>query len=163
MSQRPASFLNLAARSASLVAVVLLASACGGQETAANAETAASAELSRTPAPTTNFVLTQVDGQTTPPLFACPNSSIGSIVLNSGALAITKPSYVVNFSGTQTQNGVTSAKTFQEKGSVTVSGTTYAFTVPNSGTYKGTLTNGVLTVTGYPYCGATHTLVYQQQ
>jgi hypothetical protein len=163
MSQRPqiSSFLGFAARSAAIVAVVILSSACGGQETAADAESAnASANLVRTT--TSNFNLIQVDAQNAPPLLTCTTSA-QTIVLNAGALAISGTSFVATFTGTQSRGGVTSTMIYQEKGSVRTSGTSYTFTSAQTGSHTGTLTNGLLSISGYSYCGAKHSMVYQQQ
>ena len=58
--------------------------------------------------------------------------------------------------------GSTTVTTYQDKGTYTVSGSTIQFRSPGVGTFAGTLSGTTLTA-AYPYCGATHTLVFQQQ
>ena len=140
------------------LAAALLLSACGGQQAASlDQQSAALANKA-----TTNFVLTGIDSQTTPPFFTCATAT-STITVDGGTLEVGSTMYTAIFNGTQTQNGVTTAQTYQDKGQVTVSGATYNFRSPGVGTFTGTLSNGTLTVGGYAYCGATHTLVYRQQ
>lgn len=140
------------------IAAALLCSACGGQQTASlDRQSAAVATKA-----TTNFVLTGIDSQTTPPFLTCTTAT-STVAVDGGTLEVGTTTYTAIFNGTETQNGVTAAKTYQDKGQVTVSGGSYAFRSPGVGTFTGTLSNGTLTVSGYTYCGATHTLVYQQQ
>jgi hypothetical protein len=151
-----ASFLALSRFGAPLAALVLFASACGGQMPADPQSAALTG-------PTTNFVLTGIDNQTTAPFLTCTDAT-STTEVNSGTLAVGTTSYTAQFDGTVTQNGVTTAKTYPDKGRVSVSGTTYTFRSPGVGTFTGTLTNGTLmVVSDYTYCGATHTLTYQQQ
>src|SRR5689334_10944815 len=148
-------FLALSRFGAPLAALVVLASACGGQagldeENAALAQTA------------TNFVLTGIDAQTAAPFLTCTDAT-STTEVDSGTLAVTNTAYTAVFNGTVTQNGATSPKSWQDKGKVSVSGSTYTLTSPGHGSFTGTLSNGTLTVGGVTYCGATHTLIYQQQ
>jgi hypothetical protein len=141
-----------------IAAGLLLCSACGGQQSASlDRESAALANKA-----TTNFVLVGIDSQTTAPLLTCTTAT-STTTIDSGTLAVGSTMYTAVFDGTVTQNGATAAQTYQDKGQVTVSGDTYTFRSPGVGTFTGTLTNGTLTVGDYTYCGATHTLVYQQQ
>jgi hypothetical protein len=154
------SFVSLSTRvaGAAIAAALVLCSACGGQE--GSSFESQSAALANT-APT-NFVLAGIDSQTAPPFLTCATATETTTV-DGGKLAVGPSSYTAIFNGTITQNGATAARTYQDKGKVTVSGNTYTFRSPGVGTFTGTLTNGTLTVGGYTYCGATHTLVYQQQ
>ncbi len=140
------------------LAAALLLSACGGQQAASLDQQ--SAALANTA--TTNFVLTGIDSQTTPPFLTCTTAT-ETITVDGGTLEVGTTMYTAIFNGTVTQNGVTTAQTYQDKGKVTVSGDTYTFRSPGVGTFTGTLSNGTLTVGVYTYCGATHTLVYQQK
>jgi hypothetical protein len=154
------SFLSLVTRvaGAAIVAAFALSSACGGQEESSFASESAGL-ASSAPA---NFVLTGIDSQTTAPFLTCTTATETTTV-DGGRLAVGGGSYTATFNGTVTQNGATAAKTYQEKGKVTISGNSYTFRAPGVGTFTGTLSNGTLTVGGYTYCGTTHTLVYQQQ
>ncbi len=154
MSDKSLKFSTLC-RFAAPLAALALASACGGQAGSIDEENAALAT-------TTNFVLTGIDNQTAAPFLTCTDAT-STTQVNSGTLAVSGTSYNAAFTGTVTQNGVTADKTYQSKGKVAVSGSTYTFRVPSAGTFTGTLSNGTLTVGGYTYCGATHTLIYQQQ
>ena len=149
-------FLALSRFGAPLAALVVLASACGGQA-GVDEENAALANTT-----TTNFVLTGIDGQTAAPFLTCTDAT-STVEVDSGTLATTNTAYTATFSGTQTQNGVTAPKTYQDKGKISVSGSTVTFTSPGHGSFTGTLSNGTLTVGGVTYCGATHTVIYQQQ
>jgi len=148
-------FLALSRFGGPLAALVLLASACGGQ---GPMDEQSSALVKAT----SNFVLTGVDAQTAAPFFTCTTAT-ETTQLDGGTLATTNTAYTAVFNGTDTQNGVTAARSWQDKGKLSVSGDTYAFTSPGHGTFTGTLGNGTLTVSGVAYCGGTHTLVYQQQ
>jgi hypothetical protein len=142
-------------RYAAPLAALALASACGGQAPGMDEENAALAT-------TTNFVLSGIDNQTAAPFLTCTTAT-STTQVNSGTLAVSGTSYTAVFTGTVTQNGATANQSYQSKGKVAVSGNTYTFRVPGEGTFTGTLSNGTLTVGGYTYCGATHTLIYQQQ
>lgn len=134
----------------------LLASAlaaCGGESPASLAQ--GSEALTSTT--TTNFKLVSIDGNSTPPLLVC--TANGTVDVNGGTLTVGSTTYTATFTGTD--NGAPS--TYTEKGKVSVSGNTYTFTAPGVGTFTGTLSNGTLTVSGYVYCGAPRTMVYQQQ
>jgi hypothetical protein len=157
--RRNLSFLGLSTRAGgTALAAALLLSACGGQQAASLGQD--SAALATTA--TTNFVLVGIDSQTTPPFLTCTTATETTTV-DSGTLAVGATTYTAIFDGTSTQNGVTTAKTYQDKGKVTVTGDTYTFRSPGIGTFTGTLSNGTLTIGNYTYCGATHTLVYRQQ
>lgn len=150
-------FLSLSRFGAPLAALVLFAAACGGQSPTDQENAAV---VSGT---TTNFVLTGIDAQTAAPFLTCTGAT-STTEVNGGTLAVGDTTYTAVFDGTVTQNGATAAKTWQDKGKVSVSGTTYTFRSPGVGTFTGTLTNGTLMViSDYTYCGATHTLTYQLQ
>lgn len=137
-----------------LAALALLSTACGGQP-AMGEENAALKTV-------TSFVLAGIDAQTAAPFFTCTTAaSTGEV--DGGTLTVGDTSYAAVFDGTVTQNGATTVQSYTDKGKVSVSGTTYTFRSPGEGTFTGTLSNGTLTVGGYTYCGATHTLIYQQQ
>ncbi|MFL5313200.1 MAG: hypothetical protein ACJ79H_22425 [Myxococcales bacterium] len=155
------SLASLSARvaGAAIAAAFVLSSACGGQEGSSSFDSQG-ATLASTA--TTNFVLSGSDSQTTPPFLTCTTAT-QTITVDSGTLAVGDRIYTAVFNGTVTQNGTTTPQTYQDKGQVSVSGNTYSFRSPGVGTFTGTLSNGTLTVGGYTYCGATHTLVYQQQ
>ena len=155
-----ASFLSFPARvgGSALAAALVLSSACGGPQAVSLDEKTVT--LANTA--TTNFVLAGIDSQTTPPLLTCTTAT-QKITIDGGTLAVDATSYTAIFNGTVTQNGATTAQTYQDKGKVTVSGDVYTFRSPGVGTFTGTLSNGTLTVGGFTYCGATHTLVYQRQ
>jgi hypothetical protein len=139
----------------SLLAALLL-SACGGQSPALDQESAALRNTA-----TTNFVLIGID-TTTPPFLTCTTAT-STTEINSGTLAVGATTYTALFNGTVTQNGATTAQTYQDKGKVEVSGNTYTFRSPGVGTFTGTLVDGTITVGDYTYCGATHQLTYQLQ
>jgi hypothetical protein len=156
MSHKSLKFSALC-RFAAPLAALALASACGGQAPGMDEENAALATA------TTNFVLTGIDNQTAAPFLTCTDAT-STTQVNSGTLAVGSTTYTAVFNGTVTQNGVTAAKTYQDKGKASVSGSTYTFRSPGVGTFTGTLTNGTLmVVSDYTYCGATHTLTYQLQ
>jgi hypothetical protein len=111
---------------------------------------------------TTNFVLAGIDAQTAAPFLTCTDAT-STTEVDSGTLAVGSTTYTAVFDGTVTQNGVTTPRSYQDKGKVSLSGSTYTFRSPGQGIFTGTLSNGTLTVGGYTYCGATHTLIYQQQ
>jgi hypothetical protein len=149
---------SAAATRAALAAALLVCAACGGQQAASLDQSSAALA----PTATTNFVLTAIDSQTTPPFLTCTTAT-QTITIDGGTLAVGSTTYTAIFDATVTQNGTTTAETYQDKGRVAVAGNTYTFRSPGVGTFTGTLSNGTLTVPGYTYCGATHTLVYQQQ
>src|SRR5690348_16180221 len=124
-------FFALSRFGAPLAALVVLASACGGQA-GLDEENAA---LVKT---TTNFVLTGIDAQTAAPFLTCTDAT-STVEVDSGTLATTDTAYTATFGGNQTQNGVTAPQTWQDKGKVSVSGTTVTFTSPGHGTFTGTL------------------------
>jgi hypothetical protein len=148
-------FLSMTLRSAALAAAVLL-SACGGQETSAADEAAASAELKVAPAPTVNYGLIGADGNVAAPFGSCQTSS-GLVIVDAGKLAVTGSKFTATFTGTE--NGA--AAGYQASGTVTNNNGTLTFTTSGA-TFTGSVTNGVLTATGHA-CGAVHTLVYQPQ
>jgi hypothetical protein len=150
-------FLARSRFGAPLAALVLFAAACGGQSPADEQNAAL---VSGT---TTNFVLTGIDAQTAAPFLTCATAT-STTEVDAGTLAVGATTYTASFDGTVTQNGVTTAKSWQDKGKASVSGATYTFRSPGVGTFTGTLTNGTLmVVSDYTYCGATHTLTYQLQ
>jgi hypothetical protein len=142
-----------------VLASAVLVFACGGAPQAASLEQGSAALAN---APTTNFVLAGIDSQTTPPFLTCTTAT-ETITVDGGTLQVGTTSYTATFDVTVTQNGATTAETYQDKGKVSVSGNVYTFRSPGVGTFTGTLTDGTLTVSGYTYCGATHTLIYRQQ
>ena len=146
---------SLTLRSTALAAAVLL-SACGGQETSAADEAAASASLKAAPAPTVNYALVQADANVAAPFANCQTSN-GIVEVDAGKLAVTGSKFTATFGGVE--NG--SAAAYQTSGTVTNSNGTLTFTAAGT-TFKGSITNGVLTATGNA-CGAVHTVVYQQQ
>jgi hypothetical protein len=155
-----ASLPTLASRlvGVALGAALLVSSACGGQQPGSLDQDRAALATTAT----TNFVLAGIDSQTTPPFLTCTTAT-QTITIDGGTLAVGDKIYTATFDGTVTQNGATTSQTYQDKGQVTVNGDTYTFRSPGVGTFTGTLANGTLTVGGYTYCGATHTLAYQQQ
>jgi hypothetical protein len=146
---------SMTLRSTALAAAVLL-SACGGQETSAADEAAASASLKAAPAPTVSYALVQADANVAAPFGTCQTTS-GLVEVDAGKLAVTGSKFTATFGGVE--NG--SAAGYQASGTVTNSNGTLTFTTGGT-TFTGSVTNGVLTATGN-VCGATHTLVYQQQ
>jgi hypothetical protein len=151
-------FLSMTLRSAALATAVLL-SACGGQETSAADEAAASTALKApppAPAPTVNFTLIQADTNVAAPFGTCQTSS-GLVEVDAGKLAVTGSKFTATFTGVE--NGA--AAGYQASGTLTTKGTTLTF-VCSGTTFTGSVTNGVLTATGN-VCGGVHTLVFQQQ
>ncbi|GAC1401821.1 MAG: hypothetical protein NVSMB68_16140 [Thermoanaerobaculia bacterium] len=108
----------------------------------------------------TSFNLVLIDAASTPPFLTCTTST-STTTIDGGTLAVAATTYTAVFKVTETRAGTTTAWAYQDKGKVTISGTTYTFRSPGIGTFTGTLSGGTLTVGNYPYCGATHTLVYQ--
>ena len=121
-----------------------------------------SAAQSRTSVSTSSgtFILSSV----TPPV-SCTDAS-GAVTTVNGATATLSSTgtfrLVINAQTTSTTGAVT-PETYTNNGTFTQSGSTLAFKVTGVGTFAGTLDGGTLTVPNYPYCGATHTLVFTQQ
>ena len=145
-----------------LTAIVLAgAAACSSsdQELTAPLSMAAQARASVSTSSGT-FVLSSV----TPPV-SCTDAS-GAITTVNGATATLSSTgtfrIVINAQKTSTTGTVT-LEYYTSSGTFTQSGSTLAFKVPGVGTFAGTLSGGTLTVPNYPYCGATHTLVFTQQ
>lgn len=144
-------FLSMTLRSTALAAAVLL-SACGGQETSAADEAAASTALTAT----TNYALVQADANVAAPFGTCQTTN-GVVEVDAGKLAVSGGKFTATFSGLE--NGA--AAGYQTSGTVTSNNGTLTFKASGT-TFTGSITNGVLTATGNA-CGAVHTLVYQQQ
>jgi len=145
-----------------LIAALIAAAACAGDRPAPTAPASALAPAaSRVGTTTTTFVLTQLDGASPPALLCAADGT----TLTGGTLALSsKGTYLATFS--LQSAGSTAVTTYQDKGTYSVSDGTIQFRSPGVGTFTGTLstTSGVTTLTAtYPYCGITHTLVFQQQ
>ena len=115
---------------------------------------------SRTSTSSGTFILSSV----TPPV-SCTDAS-GAVTTVSGATATLSKTgtfgIVIDAQKTSTTGAVT-PETYTSSGTFTQSGSTLVFKVPGAGTFTGTLSGGTLTIPNYPYCGATHTLVFTQQ
>ena len=140
---------------------VTLAAACSATDRQPTSPLSPAAALARAGTQTSSgtFVLASV----TPPI-NCTDAS-GAVTTVSGATATLGSagtfSIVINAQKTSTSGAVT-PETYTSNGTFTQSGSTLTFKVPGVGTFSGTLSNGTLTVPNYPYCGATHTLVFTQ-
>jgi hypothetical protein len=152
--------MTLSSLRAPLLGTVLLAlAACGGQIDGSVGNEAASLTAARTTSTTYN--LTSVDANSTSPFFTC--QSTGETVNGATVELASNGSFTATIAETVTQNGTTTQQSLQAKGRYTVSGNVVTFKYQAGTVVTGTLSGGTLTVTDYPYCGGTHTLVYQQQ
>jgi hypothetical protein len=152
--------MTLSSLRAPLLGTLLLALvACGGQTDGSVGTEAASLTAARTTS--TIYNLTSVDGTTTSPFFTCASS--GETVNGASVELASNGSFTATLDETVTQNGTTTQQTLQAKGRYTVSGNVVTFKYQGGSVVTGTLSGGTLTVADYPYCGGTHTLVYQQQ
>ena len=140
-------------------ATITLGTACSasdGQLTAPLSSTV----TSRTSTSSGTFILSSV----TPPV-SCTDAS-GAVTTVSGATATLSKTgtfgIVIGAQKTSTTGAVT-PETYTSSGTFTQSGSTLVFKISGVGSFAGTLSGGTLTVPNYPYCGATHTLVFTQQ
>jgi hypothetical protein len=99
------------------------------------------------------------------PTVSCTDAS-GAVTTVNGATATLSSTgtfrLVINAQKTSTTGTVT-LENYTNNGTFTQSGSTLVFKVTGVGSFAGTLSGGTLTVPNYPYCGATHTLVFTQQ
>ena len=145
-----------------LTAIVFAAAtACSSSDQALTAPLSMGAQA-RTSVSTSSgtFILSSV----TPPV-SCTDAS-GAVTTVNGATATLSSTgtfrLVINAQKTSTSGAVT-PETYTSSGTFTQSGSTLVFKVTGVGSFAGTLSGGTLTVPNYPYCGATHTLVFTQQ
>jgi hypothetical protein len=140
---------------ASLGLVAVLA-ACSDQSAAPR--TAADPSFTLAAVTSTQFTLSSI----TPPV-ECTDAAGAVTTVTGGTLSLSSGGkYSAAFATSTTSSGVVTTKTYVENGTFTQKGSTLTFKVAGAGTFSGTLNNGVLTVANYPYCGATHTLIYTQ-
>ena len=144
-----------------MAAVIVLATACSAsdQQPTAPASITAQGRVSISTSSGT-FVLSSV----TPPI-SCSDAS-GTVTTVNGATATlgsTGTFSVVIDAQKTSSTGTVTPETYTSSGTFTQSGSTLVFKVPGAGTFTGTLSGGTLTIPNYPYCGATHTLVFTQQ
>jgi Lipocalin-like domain len=142
-------------------AALLTLVACGGQMNDPASADSASLTAARTTSTTYNLV--SVDGTATSPFFTCTSATQTESVTGGTIELASNGSFTATVSETVTQNGTTTQQTLQAKGRYTVSGNVVTLRYAAGTVVTGTLSNGTLTITDYPYCGGTHTLVFQQQ
>lgn len=144
-----------------LGAALLALVACGGETADPVASEAASLTAARTAS--TTYVLVSVDGNATSPFLTCTSATATEAVTGASIVLASNGSFTATVNETVTQNGVTTQQTYQAKGRYTISGNVITLRYAGGTVVTGTLSGGTLTVTDYPYCGGTHTLVFQQQ
>ena len=110
---------------------------------------------------TTTYQLTQVDSQTLPVVVCTASGTTTSVTSGTLELAA-KNKFKLTLNVDQTTGGTTTQQVITQNGTYAQKGNTITFKVPGAGTFTGTTSGGVLTVEGYPYCGATHSLTFQQ-
>jgi hypothetical protein len=148
-------------RSCFAAATLLLASACGGQATDSLAHGAAAATAAQSTS--TTYALVSIDGQTTSPFFTCTSAGSTEAVTGASIVLASNGSFTATVNETVTQNGVSTPETYQAKGRYTQSGNVITLRYPGGTVVTATLSGGTLTISGYPYCGGTHDLVFQRQ
>jgi hypothetical protein len=98
----------------------------------------------------------------TPPI-ECTNTAGAVTTVTGGTLVLSSTGkFTATFATQTTSGGVTTTDAYTEKGTFSQSGSTIVFKVPGPITYSGTIDNGTLTISNYPYCGSTHTAVFNQ-
>ena len=110
----------------------------------------------------TVYQLTQIDSQPLP-VVVCTDASGATTSVTSGTLDLAgKNKFTLTLNIDKTSGGTTTQQVVTQPGTYSQKGDAITFKVPGVGTFTGTISNGVLTVAGYPYCGATHSLTFQQ-
>ena len=141
-------------------ALVTMGTACSASDGQLTGPMSTTVTPSRTATSSGTFILSSV----TPPV-SCEDASGAVTTVNGATATLGKTGtfgIVINAQKTSTTGAVT-PETYTSNGTFTQSGSTLVFKVPGVGSFAGTLSGGTLTVSNYPYCGATHTLVFTQQ
>ena len=108
------------------------------------------------------YQLTQIDSQPLP-VVVCTDASGATTSVTSGTLDLAaKNKFTLTLNVDKTSGGATTQQVVTQHGTYSQKGDAITFKVPGVGSFTGTISNGVLTVAGYPYCGATHSLTFQQ-
>jgi hypothetical protein len=140
------------------LALLVVVAACGGDASTPAGLRGVDYAVSRTTAVTGTYAL---DNQATSPPLTCTVNGTPTTVTGGSLVLRSNGSYIATFT---VQEG-TATETYQDKGTFTTSGSTIQFRSPRIGTLSGTVSSDgrTISVPNYPYCGTTHTLVFQRQ